>query len=143
MSDEPNDLLGFMPEGAGEFDAPPPPARIPGSTTTKYRKENFSLEDMCDEAKLITFMNRTKNIPLDAIDDHLVNMSYPAIAWLFRASVVNGDLKRAKTAEMWLNWAKPIISRPPKPKETPPSTGSAAFMAREPSMTTDETEESE
>lgn len=130
MSNDPNDLLGFVPEGTGEFDAP---EVSPSEKVVPYRKETFSVENFLDEKRLITWMNRTRKIPLGAIDDHVVAKSYPAVIWLFRAAAISGDLKRTKALEAWLNWAKPILEKPPLPVEVKPNQASAAFGVRTPS----------
>jgi hypothetical protein len=130
MSKDPNDLLGFTTEGAGEFDPPETPP--PGGKVSPYRKETFSVENFLDEKRLLTWMNRTRNIPLEAVDDNVVNKSYPAMIWLFRAAAISGDLKRTKAIEAWLNWAKPIKEKPPAPVEVKPNVASAAFGVRTP-----------
>ena len=140
MSEQPNELLGFIPEGAGEFDEPAETTAIaPGEKKKYIRKENWSIDRLTDEKKLITWINSTQSVPLDAVDAHIVAKSYPAIIWLYRKCAIEGDLKRTKALDMWLKWAGPIVNRPPLPAEAKPSVGSAAFGLREPAK--DKTDE--
>lgn len=122
----PEDLLGFAPES--EFTS----SASDNDRHPVIRGDRFNVEHWLDHKKLITFMNSMRHVPLDGIDDEIVNDSYSAVVWLFRKAVVEGDLKAASTAEKWLLWAKPIIGKA-KPAEAPtPSKGSIAFLAREP-----------
>jgi hypothetical protein len=138
----PEDLLGFDGgQAAGEFDGPPAIAKpaSPSSKKKYLRRDEWSMDVMTDDRKLLTWINQAMDVPLETVDMHIVNKSYPAIIWLFRKAAIEGNLKQTKALEMWLNWAKPIVARPPMPAEATPSTGSLAFSLREP----DPQEESE
>lgn len=131
---KPEDLLGEMPEGAGEFE-PPPEVR------PMTRADRFSIESMTDHSKLVSWMNKTRKAPIEGIDSMIVNRSYAAAVWLFRAAAVNGDLKGTKAMEAWLAWAKPIITATKRERKTPPlSQGSVAFLPRTPSGDEEESE---
>lgn len=123
----PEDLLGFTP--GNEFES----GTSDNDRHAVIRADRFNVEHWSDHRKLITFMNTMRHVPLDGIDDSIVNDTYSAAVWLFRKAAVEGDLKAASAMEKWLVWAKPIINRP-KPTQAPkPSKGSVAFLAREPS----------
>lgn len=122
----PEDLLGFNPPS--EFE--PPTGN--NDRHAVIRGDRFNIENWQDHKLLIRFMNEMRHVPLDGIDDEIVNDSYSAIVWLFREAVVRGDLKAATTAEKWLLWAKPVINRPKAAQELKPSKGSVAFLPREP-----------
>lgn len=123
----PEDLLGFAP--GEEFE----PEKGANDRHPVIRNDRFNVEQWSDHRKLVTFMNTMRHVPLDAIDDSIVDDSYSAAVWLFRKAAVEGDLKATSAMEKWLAWAKPIINRPKKVQEPKPSKGSVAFLAREPS----------
>ena len=123
------DLLGFSlaePPITEEF-APPEDKPAP-----YFRADRFNMETMTDAKKMILWMNRMKDAPLEGIDDTIVNQSYTAMVWLFRKSAAEGDLKATSAIEKWLAWAKPIIQKPKLTDKPKPSKGSIAFLPREP-----------
>lgn len=129
-----SDFLGFTPPGAGEFavtksDKKPPPY---------VRGDRFDIEDWMDTKKLITFMNNMRTVPIDGIDDMIVNDSYAAAVWHFRKSAIEGDLKATSAMKLWLEWAKPILTRKKPAEEIPQSLGSVAFLPRTPKPADDE-----
>lgn len=129
--ERPEDILGFLPDGAGEFDS----TKIDKKPIQYVRGDRFDavdFEQWRDPQKMIKFMNNMQHVPIEAIDDRIVNESYAAAVWLFRKYAINGDAKGTATMEKWLNWAKPILSRPPQPTAAEQSPGSSAFLAREP-----------
>lgn len=134
MSENPEDLLGFTPVGAGEpegefeYDND----ELPAKSIPAIRGDRFGVDKMTDPRKLITWMNNTRKLPLEAIDKVMVDQTYAAAVWLFRSAAVAGDLKATKAMEAWLAWAKPIINLPERNKKPKPSTGSVAFLPRNP-----------
>lgn len=121
------DFLGTTPAPATEFavtksDKKPPPY---------VRGDRFDTEDWMDTKKLITFMNNMRTVPIEGIDDMIVNDSYAAAVWHFRKSAIEGDLKATSAMKIWLDWAKPILMRKKPAEEIPQSPGSVAFLPRE------------
>lgn len=126
MSESVEELLGIEPEGSGEFDNSKPEIQ------TKFRSDRDGLEKFADPQRMIRWMNQTRRMPIEAIDDFHVNETYPAAIWLFRQAAVCGDLKATQALKLWLEWAKPILHKK-KPEKAPEhSKGSAAFAPREP-----------
>lgn len=133
MKQSEDDLLGFSldaPQGLGEFD------KSEEAVVPYVRGDRFSVERMTDEKKMITWINSVRKAPIDGIDDMIVHESYAAAVWLFRAAAVRGDLKATSALEKWLIWAKPIVNRPRPDAAPKPSTGSVAFLPREPEKET-------
>lgn len=129
--ENPEDILGFTPEGSGEYD----PTKIDKNRQALppvVRGDRFSVADWRDSQKMIRFMNNMRTVPIEAIDDQIVNDSYAAAVWLFRKAAVDGDLKATTAMEKWLAWAKPILNKQKDRPETPTSPGSVAFMPRVP-----------
>ena len=115
-----DDLLGAENEPAGK---------------TALRGDRFSVERFIDLKNLIPWMNKTRNMPIDAIDSVIVNDTYGAALWLFRQAAVAGNINATKSMQIWLDWAKPVLrQQSDKEKNTAKnvSPGSAAFMPREP-----------
>ncbi len=113
----------------GEFD---PPVGEKIGKKSPYRADSFRIEDFTDEAKIIPWMNKTMKLPLEAIDEAMVDRTYPAAVWMLRKAAFEGNLKATNAMKIWLEWAKPIIDKPKAPKETTRSVGSVAFLPREP-----------
>lgn len=127
MTMNPEDPLGFSPEGAGEFEEP---------ATAKYAERTgpnreLDIEAMTDPRKLARWMAVTRRLPLESIDKVIVERTYAAALWLFRSAAITGDIKATKAMEAWLNWAKPIINRKQAARGVTPSSGSVAFLPRE------------
>lgn len=117
---DPEDLLGF--DGESEFDDKP-----------VVRGDRFDLEQFVDPRKMITWMNRTRRLPLEAIDDAIVNKTYSAAVWLFRSAAVSGQINAAKAMKLWLDWAQPVINKSKRDRKKPEeSKGSVAFLPRNP-----------
>lgn len=119
----PDDLMGFSEEVAEFIEDKP----------TKYdSRDNNPVEQAANPKQLIRWLNKTRNLPLEAIDHAIVHQSYPAVVWEFRAAALAGKLNRAKALECWLKWAAPIIARPIREKSPTVKTGNVAFLPREP-----------
>lgn len=91
------------------------------------------LEAMTDPKKLIRFMNSTRRMPVEAIDDYIVNRTYAVAVWQFRSKAIQGDYTATRALEIFLKWAAPILKRPKrKQKDGTSGKASAAFGPREP-----------
>lgn len=123
MSENFEDLLRFAPPGSGEFD---PPAENP----KPGMKSIF--DKMIDDNDMLNWMTKTATLPLDSVDEAIVNQTYPAAVWLLRSFAVRGDLKATQSIKIWLDWAKPIKDAPKREKVPKPSRGSVAFLPRTP-----------
>lgn len=133
--ERPEDILGFLPEGAGEFEPPQVLAKSDKENVPYVRSDRFDavdFEQWRDPQKMIKFMNNMRTTSLEEIDAAIVKESYAAAIWLFRKYAINGDVKGTNSMEKWLNWARPIQNRPPSGKTLPQSPGSSAFLPREP-----------
>lgn len=120
---KPEDLLGFDLEDE----------ELEDNRLAKYRNDRFSLEQYVDPAKLVTWMNRTRRLPLEKIDEVMVDQTYAAAVWLFRSAAVAGHLNAAKAVELWLKWAQPIITNSKRERKKPmKSVGSVEFLPRNP-----------
>jgi hypothetical protein len=130
------DLLGFDTEDESE-DAP-------DSNVPAVRGDRFEIDHFVDPKKLIRFMNTTRRLPLEAVDDYIVNKTYPAAVWLFRSAAVSGQINATRSMKMWLDWATPIINASKRKRKDPPkSPGSVAFLPREPKPGDERKDESE
>ena len=132
---KPEDLLGFAVnepqlEVTNEFETQETKPEPSGELVAKYRTAD--IDSMTDPKKLARWMVITRNVPLESIDQAIVERTYAAAVWLFRSSAISGDLKATRAMESWLEWAKPIISKPKKVREVKPSRGSVAFLPRVP-----------
>lgn len=133
MSEQPEDLLGYNPDDESEE------ANVPA-----VRGDRFGIDHFVDPKKLIRWMNNTRRLPLEAIDDAIVNKTYAAAVWLFRSAAVSGQLNAAKSMKLWLDWAQPIINASKRQRKKPPeSKGSVAFLPRNPQPGDAPAEESE
>lgn len=130
MALTPEDLLGFIPDGAGEFDMPAVPAVQPTP---------IGISAMINENRIAAWLEHTATIPFDGIDREIVEQTYATAVWLFRAAAVTGDLKAVKSLATWLNWAKPIMDAP-QPTAQTLSPGSVAFLPRTPQSSGEEVE---
>ena len=128
MNQEDDDLLGFTPDPAAidEF-------KVPAGERPYKREDRFDIDKYTDPQQLVKWINSTRKVPLEAIDDFVVNETYPIAVWLFRAAAIEGHIESTRAMRMWLEWAQPIINRSKREqKKATPSKGSVAFLPREP-----------
>lgn len=123
MSENFEDLLGFAPPGSGEFD-------LPAENPKPGMRSIF--DKMIDPNDMLNWMAATATLPLDSVDEAIVNQTYSAATWLFRSYAIRGDLKATQSIKIWLDWAKPIKDAPKREKAPKPSKGSVAFLPRIP-----------
>lgn len=79
------------------------------------RLTSESIDNLTDPKAIVQWMNATRRLPYDAIEDTAVDLGYPAVVWLFRRAAITGNVQQAKACEMWLRWAQPIVARSKEP----------------------------
>jgi hypothetical protein len=88
-------------------------------------------EDFFDKDKLAKFMADTMLVPLEAISDAVINRGYAAVVWHFRAAALSGDIDKARSLKMWLDWAQSHMDKPKPSAERVVNPGTQAFLPRE------------
>lgn len=130
------DILGFdspeqLPtqEQSAEADA----EELVTTESAEMRSGRFTIDKLIDPKKIANWMNKTRKMPIEAIDLVMVTNTYAAAVFEFRSAALNGHLNRAKSIELWLKWAAPIIQASKRDQKKPKeSKGSVAFLPREP-----------
>jgi hypothetical protein len=79
---------------------------------------------------MIDFINQTRRIPIEAIEESLVQGSMPILLWKLREFALTGEYTKARAVEIWLNWASKISSRPKRGGKDPNVASGALFDAR-------------
>lgn len=126
MSHEFDDLLG-------DGEAPPTDEEIGEAVEVSAKELATLLKAMSDPRSMVHFIHRMKNVPIEAIDDVVINAGYAAAVWTFRKAALMGDKDTTKSMACWLKWAKENLKRdiePSKPRQIG-SSSSAAFGPRE------------
>lgn len=105
MESDFDDLIGDSEEG------PPAEKKKAG------RPPNVtSIAKWTDPKQIINFINQMQKLPIEAIDDIVINQGYAAAVWQFRAAALTGDYTMARALEIWLKWAAPHLAKPKREK---------------------------
>lgn len=109
-------------------------AEVPAAPKSEYTDSTpIDPEDeFFDKTKLAKFIADTMSVPFEGISDTIIHRGYAAVVWHFRQAAIVGDIDRARSLKMWLDWAEPRIDRQRKPTDTGArNPGTAAFLPRE------------
>ena len=99
----------------GDNEAPP----VEEAPEVSAQELVTALKAMSDPKSMVHFIHRMKSVPIEGIDDIVINAGYAAAVWRFRKAAVEGDLYTTKALHIWLKWAKENMKRdiePTKPR---------------------------
>lgn len=100
-------LASALEQEAKEEQEALPPMLRKGTLKDPIRK-------VTSKVRLIEFINNTRRLTKERIEERVVNESIPLMIWKLREFALAGAYTEARAVEIWLNWAEKIQSRPKK-----------------------------
>lgn len=72
---------------------------------------------LTDERSMVEFLNKTRRVTVEKLQDHVVNESMPLMLWKLREFALQGKYTETRAVEIWLTWASKIAAARPKRTE--------------------------
>lgn len=87
------------------------PRAVLATQDVPSRLQQAAIKKMTSQEDLLLFINRARRVSFSAVDDSIVDMGYPAAAWMLRSCMLTGNVKGAQACRIFIDWAKEVIAR--------------------------------